>query len=53
MNIEEVRDTLEAAKQDFPMYGIATAWSVIYDQKNKEAIYYNRMNYKHGFHIKL
>eukprot|EP00833_Pecoramyces_ruminatium_P015072 jgi/Orpsp1_1/1189104/evm.model.d7180000069527.1 len=47
MNVEEVKKTLAAAKND------NTQWSVIYDLKNKEAIYYFQENYDQEYRVKL
>jgi len=47
MNVEEVKNTLAAAKND------NTQWSVIYDLKNKEAIYYFQENYDQEYRVKL
>eukprot|EP00833_Pecoramyces_ruminatium_P015303 jgi/Orpsp1_1/1189335/evm.model.d7180000071226.1 len=47
MSIDEVKNTLMDIKED------ETEWSVVYDLLNKEAIYYFRNNYDHGYKIKL
>jgi len=48
MTIEDVRDSLNAANQDY-----LTQWSVIYDQKNIEATYFFNLNFEKGYHVKL
>lgn len=46
MNAEEVKSTLAAVKEK-------TQWSVVYDLLNKEATYYIKENYDHGYKVKL
>jgi len=47
MSIEDVKNTLRAAKDEETQYG------VVYDLSNREAIYYPKGNYEHGYKIKL
>jgi len=54
MTLEEVRDTMKAVSQDsYESEDMGTEWTVIFDQQNLEATYYRRLNYEHGFQIKL
>jgi len=46
MNVEEVKETLEAAKSD-------TQCSIVYDLNNREAIYYVRENYQQGYKVQF
>jgi len=46
MNVEEVKETLEASKRD-------TQCSIIYDLNNREAIYYVRENYQQGYKVQF
>eukprot|EP00833_Pecoramyces_ruminatium_P012131 jgi/Orpsp1_1/1186163/evm.model.c7180000097289.2 len=47
MNAEEVKNTLIATKE------VETQLSIIYDLLNKEATYYFKGNYEHGYKVKL
>jgi len=47
MSMEEVKNTLMATKDEEIQY------SVVYDLLNREAIYYVKGDYEHGFKIKL
>jgi len=54
MNLTEVRDAMKSvSKNNYDEGNFGTEWTVIYDQENMEATYYRRLNYKHGFQIKL
>jgi len=52
MTVEDVRDTLASVTQDNKSY-IFTEWSIVYDQKNIESIFYHHSNYTHGYRITL
>ncbi|ORX87563.1 N-terminal nucleophile aminohydrolase [Anaeromyces robustus] len=47
MSMEEVKNTLMATKDE------ETQYSVVYDLLNREAIYYIKGDYEHGFKVKL
>jgi len=53
MTVEDVRDTLVSVAQDYKSYNVFTEWSVIYDQKNIESVFYHHSNYTHGYRITL
>jgi len=53
MSLEDVRDTLAAVHQNITETGTLTEWSVIYDLNQLEATYFHRLNYTHGYHVKL
>jgi len=53
MDFNEVKQTLMSTSQNVPEAFTDTEWTVIYDKNDIEATYYHRLNYNHGYHIKL
>lgn len=53
MTFDQVRDNLQAVGQKVIREFTSTEWSIVFDQENKEATYYNREDFNHGYRIEL
>jgi len=53
MNYSELKDSMKVAFQDNGEGNVNTEWTCIYDTSNLEVTYYRKMDFQHGYRIKL